>query len=241
MATPQRAVTAWPKLSDDWGYNGAACLWSSVYDGLSPAQIQQVERVISRKRLPKGTTIFGVGDAPDEVVIVVDGRIRCYVLSESGESYTVALYGHDRLTGLMSALMEVPRMATAETIETVSLDLISRRSLRQLMIEVPEFGANVAKLAAAMASDLIWALQERALRSATERLCSALLTLGRPDDGGLVTVQGLSQGDLAGIVGVSRTWVNLTLTELVSACLLTRRRLEIRILNPEALQAMLRG
>jgi CRP-like cAMP-binding protein len=161
-------------LSDDWGYNGAACLWSSVYDGLSPAQIQQVERVISRKRLPKGTTIFGVGDAPDEVVIVVDGRIRCYVLSESGESYTVALYGHDRLTGLMSALMEVPRMATAETIETVSLDLISRRSLRQLMIEVPEFGANVAKLAAAMASDLIWALQERALRSATERLCSGL-------------------------------------------------------------------
>jgi len=228
-------------LSDDWGYNGAACLWSSVYDGLSPAQIQQVERVISRKRLPKGTTIFGVGDAPDEVVIVVDGRIRCYVLSESGESYTVALYGHDRLTGLMSALMEVPRMATAETIETVSLDLISRRSLRQLMIEVPEFGANVAKLAAAMASDLIWALQERALRSATERLCSALLTLGRPDDGGLVTVQGLSQGDLAGIVGVSRTWVNLTLTELESAGLITRRRLEIRILNPEALQAMLRG
>mgnify|MGYP002737255597 FL=1 len=228
-------------MSDDWGYNGAACLWSSVYDGLSPAQIQQVERVISRKRLPKGTTIFGVGDAPDEVVIVVDGRIRCYVLSESGESYTVALYGHDRLTGLMSALMEVPRMATAETIETVSLDLISRRSLRQLMIEVPEFGANVAKLAAAMASDLIWALQERALRSATERLCSALLTLGRPDDGGLVTVQGLSQGDLAGIVGVSRTWVNLTLTELESAGLITRRRLEIRILNPEALQAMLRG
>ena len=141
----------------------------------------------------------------------------------------------------MSALMEVPRMATAETIETVSLDLISRRSLRQLMIEVPEFGANVAKLAAAMASDLIWALQERALRSATERLCSALLTLGRPDDGGLVTVQGLSQGDLAGIVGVSRTWVNLTLTELESAGLITRRRLEIRILNPEALQAMLRG
>ena len=130
---------------------------------------------------------------------------------------------------------------TAETIETVSLDLISRRSLRQLMIEVPEFGANVAKLAAAMASDLIWALQERALRSATERLCSALLTLGRPDDGGLVTVQGLSQGDLAGIVGVSRTWVNLTLTELESAGLITRRRLEIRILNPEALQAMLRG
>lgn len=54
-------------------------------------------------------------------------------------------------------------------------------------------------------------------------------------------MQGLSQGDLAGIVGVSRTWVNLTLTELESAGLITRRRLEIRILNPEALQAMLRG
>ncbi|MGE0221154.1 Crp/Fnr family transcriptional regulator [Mycolicibacterium sp.] len=240
---PRNRGAAVPSRHDDT-FNGATCVWNSVYDGLTHEQTAMIQQSIRIRTHYRGDTLFNIGDQPTEVLIVFAGRIKAYVLSADGVSFTPALYGPGRVTGLISTLRNVPRMMKVVAVDDVRIGSVSKSDLHRLMISIPVFGENVAKLVAAMAADLIWVINERALLPARERLFNALMSLSHPSSnpihGQIQVVRGLSQEDLAGIVGVSRTWVNLTLAAMEEDGVIARQRMEIQILDSEKVRTALR-
>lgn len=218
---------------------GERCRWALALDHLSNTEVALVNTKVRSRKYGAGETVFIEGHPAEELVIVSQGQIKCYMLSPSGNTFTPAIYGPDRLTGLLSALLEAPRMVTAATTRPSVLSSIHITDLHYLMGKIPMFSANMAKLAAAMASDLIWVLGQRAMMPASVRLCYALIALGqqRPlaDWPNALVVQGLSQEDLAGFIGASRTWVSHTLGELEQAGFIWRDRKEIGVYEPDRL------
>lgn len=212
---------------------GKLCSWDMVFEGLTREQASEVRGALRLKCYSKGSTLFHLGDPADDIVVVRSGRIKCHLLGEAGTVYSPAIYGPGRVTGLLSALLSATRMVSAIAIEETQIDLLSRKDLHRLTVSIPIFGENITRLSAAMAGDLIGVLSERALHTAKERLFSALLALGQPPDtsaqDGILVVKGLSQEDLAGIVGTTRTWVSLMLADLEKDGLICRKKHEISV------------
>lgn len=125
---------------DHADFNGASCVWSSVFDGLSPSQSASVHQAVRVREHNRGTTLFNVGDPPNDVLIVMTGRIKVYMLSADGTTFTPALYGPDRVTGLISTLRGVPRMMKAVTVDDAAIGSLTRGDLHRLMMELPLSG-----------------------------------------------------------------------------------------------------
>lgn len=212
---------------------GKLCVWDMVFEGLTPEQVSDVRRALKSRTYNKGSTLFNLGDTANDLLVIRSGRIKCHFLGEAGAIYSPAIYGPGRVTGLLSALLSTPRMVSAVALEKTQIDSLSRNDLHSLVIDIPLFGENIAKLSAAMAGDLIGVLAERALQPAKERLFSALVALGQPPDPPTqdcaLIVRGLSQEDLAGIVGTTRTWISLMLSDLEKDGLICRHKHAISI------------
>jgi DNA-binding Lrp family transcriptional regulator len=73
------------------------------------------------------------------------------------------------------------------------------------------------------------------------RLCSTLKSLARPDSGDAagrrLLVDGLTQEEFAKMVGVSRNWVAIALSELERLGLITKRRGRITIISARRIDA----
>jgi CRP/FNR family cyclic AMP-dependent transcriptional regulator len=101
------------------------------------------------------------------------------------------------------------------------------------METIPRFSLNVARLLAVLSGESIMRIGPLVLDPTNMRLASTLNNLAALDEadstGQSHVIIGLSQGELAKVVGASRTWVVLTLAEFDRLRLLERRKRGIRI------------
>lgn len=217
--------------------------WTDILSGLTPDEVAYIKERTEARTYETGEILFHEGDPANDVIIVASGRIKCFVLGVDGTSFTLTIYGQGRLTGIWSALLKQPRMVTAQALEKTVIWSLKANELQLCMARLPTFSRNLLYHSASMASDSISVLERRVTLPAAQRLCRTLLILGRPAiiEGwpAAVKVHGLSQEEIAGVVGVSRTWINLILSDLERHNLIWRSRLEIGIYNPQALEQFL--
>lgn len=227
-------LTASPKIPS-WIPLGQNCTWRSALDGLTDSEIELINSYLQRKTYEPRTIIFRIGDVADRMLICESGRMRMYHSNEVGEEFTLFLQPEGYTVGLPSALLGEPRMVTVESVERSVMLSLPREHLFELMLRIPRFSINIAKLAASLHRESVYSTSPLALDSAAVRLGKVLARVATAQHnaklGNYYAVLGLKQDDLASMVGISRTWLSLMLTTLENNNLLWRGRLMIGIYN----------
>ena len=104
------------------------------------------------------------------------------------------------------------------------------------MRTVPGFLENITRLLALLSVENIERSGTLALDDAWVRLGRILISLARNDNSNACpTITGLTQEDLAKMVGVSRAWVGAALSEFELMSLISKQRGRITILHPDRL------
>jgi CRP/FNR family transcriptional regulator len=118
---------------------------------------------LKRLTLPPGTGIFAEGDAGDAMYLVESGRVRIFE-GAAGDTTTLKEFGLGEFFGEMALVDEMPRSASAETLEETVLLVITKENFDSMVLQNPS-----------MALLLIQALSERirTLTAEIERLRSA--------------------------------------------------------------------
>lgn len=165
--------------------------------------------------------------------------------SEAGAEFTIGIWPAGYTFGLISTLLDQPRIVSAESVERTVMLALSRPHMFELMRAIPNFAINIARLTAAIARFSMVSTSPLALDSALVRLSKVLVSVAVPDSDDAsktaMIVRGLNQEDLASMVGVSRTWLTLMLSMLESKGLLWRKRRQIGILDLDILQEFCNG
>lgn len=201
--------------------------WAVALDGLTRNERGAVDARMTPRAYAARALVFDQGDEGTELLVVQSGRIRLFHRTPDGQEFTSGIWSSGYTIGLVSALLGHKRALCAESIDGVSVAVLARRHLLRLMEEIPRFAVNVARLIALLANDSFMRSAPLALDSADVRLGKVLIRLGVADDAGeerRVVVRGLSQEDLARMVGASRAWINRALASFESEGLITRRR-----------------
>lgn len=221
-----------PNLSPKWGI---------AMEGLGALHRQIVLDRMSAITCGSQEVLFEQGEPSDRLFLITQGRVRLFQTLDNGEEFTFGISLPGTILGLAALVADRPRILSAQALGVATLSAMKRKDLIDLMSEIPSFHWNVSRLLAILSIESIERSGPMALDSAFARLGNALRSLARPyldPANGVETlvVDGITQQELAKMVGASRSSVTIALSEFVRLGLIDKRRERITIRDERGLE-----
>jgi CRP/FNR family cyclic AMP-dependent transcriptional regulator len=201
--------------------------------GLSSDAQEALSRNVRQVSYGKGSTVRMVASRP-RPGIVVDGLLRAYVATAAGREVTVTYARPGYPIGILSQFMAESPLGLEAIEDTTVLYFDARQFDRLAATDM-----TVAHIVGSwMADDIVGTantLLSFAFGSVRSRLAAHLLSIARPDAGGVLAAQ-VTQQQLADAIGSARQVVARALSDLVSEGLVSTHRGEVLINDEASLQ-----
>jgi CRP-like cAMP-binding protein len=170
------------------------------------------------RRFRNGAAVFTEGDRGNDVAVVVAGRLKILCTTESGGEVALAIRQPGDLVGELAAIDSpgTPRIASAVALGPTTVRLIRAVEFTDFLIAHPTSGLVLLR----MLTSRMRAAERRRVEygsiDATRRLGRLLVELAEAPDarGGATIGAGLSQSELASLIGASRESVARGFTRL---------------------------
>ena len=215
----------------------------SLFAALSEAQLAEIVPFLHPRTYAPGVTLFHQGMPGTSLYVIEEGRVRLFSTGHNGHEHTLAIYGPGDIFGELTLLDGLPRSASAVTITTVAVWLLSKADLDRKMEQYPAIARSMNRILAARLRASATHVEAIIFQDVIGRLAYELFNLsehhGQRTSAGVVIDMPLTQADLGSIVGATRESVNKALATLRSRQLIQVDGTQIIILNSAGLQNLL--
>lgn len=148
--------------------------------GCSPRAAQSLHGIGQTRVTPSATVLVHQGDVADGNWLILDGNVRCEVLSPEGRSNVVATHPPGDMIGVFGRRPET-MSASLTTHGSTRLLAIGNPAIERLGIDDSEFALAVARSYARQSGTLLDRLAARISLTAAGRIHQRLLDLAGPD------------------------------------------------------------
>ena len=215
---------------------------AAIFSTIDEAGQQAIAKELRRVTFRAGQSIFSRGDPGDELYLVLSGRVRLSVLTAEGRELSFAHAGPGSVFGEIAMLDGRARTADATAVGNVEAMVLGQGAFRRLLAAQPTFAEGVIRFLCGRLREADMQLEGVALHRIEVRLARFLLGLcansGAPDDQEEIVVDmGMSQGELALLLGASRPKVNGALMLLEDQGAIARDGNKVRCV-PDDLRAI---
>lgn len=211
----------------------------SLFEKLSPNQIEQVESQSRMRKFSKGSLVYLPSDQSESVLLLISGRIKLYHLTPDGKQALLALIDPGELFGELAVLEGGTREEFAEAMDSAQVVAIPRSVIHDLMENHAGVSLGVTRLLGLRRRRVERRLKSLLFRSNRERLVHLLVELlekyGQNEEEGVRIAIRLSHQDLANIIGSTRETVTVLLGELGYDRLLLIKKRKIYVPDPARL------
>jgi CRP/FNR family cyclic AMP-dependent transcriptional regulator len=182
-------------------------------DGLTAAS-----RAGSTRRYGAGQIICHQGDPGDRLYVVLHGLVKVVFTSERGNEIVLRTLGDAEVFGELALLDGSPRSASVVAVESTLVFMLLRERLLELMRQHPRLGDEFLRMLGHLVRRLTEQAGDLVFLDLPGRLAKLLLQLvgQHGTGGGAVLDRGLTQSDLAAMIGASRPAVNRALQSLAA-------------------------
>jgi CRP/FNR family transcriptional regulator, cyclic AMP receptor protein len=163
--------------------------------------------------------IFSRGDPGREIYLVLEGRIRLSILSSDGRELSFAHAGPGNIFGEIATLDGGERTAGATAISRVQAMALPQRAMLELIENNPKVATAAIRFLCTRLRETDQRLEAIALHRIEVRLARLMLSALKLQSPGATGKNvaldlGMSQGELALLIGASRPKVNIALAML---------------------------
>jgi CRP-like cAMP-binding protein len=213
-----------------------------VLAGVPPDDVRRFLAMARRRTFERDQIVFHRGDLADAVHLVTKGRFAVRVVSPVGQSAMLAVRGPGETFGEF-ALLEATarRTVTVAALEAGETLAIGGDAYRSLLEEYPELKDVLVRLLADRLRFADRHITASHFLDADARVRWALLQLVPVYGDGNRAVVPLTQESLAELAGTARGTVNRVLREEQDRGVVSLERGRVRVLDPDALSARVRG
>ena len=183
-----------------------------LFADLDDSALERIATDATERTLQRGDVLFVEGEEPDDLYVVIEGRIAIANRSIDGRESVVALMEPGDLFGEMGLFDGFGRSAEGRALEPSTVIEISYAPVKELYADRPEELWSVVKLLAARVRSVDEALADSVFLDVTGRTAKRLLELAGDADEFLLPI---TQEELAGMVGASRERVNKAIASFV--------------------------
>jgi CRP-like cAMP-binding protein len=207
---------------------------------LGPDDADALLALTRRRRIRRNETILRAGAAGDEVVVVLDGRVKLSAYGPDRREVVIALRGPGELLGEMAALGGQRRTATAVAVDDAEVGFLHADELRDYLHDHPDAALVMIRMLVRRLSEATRDVVDLATRDSVGRIAKRLLELaaehGAPIDGGTRIELSLSQDELARWTGATRETVSRALRLMRQLGWVATDHRTVTVLDPEALR-----
>jgi len=203
-----------------------------LFAGLDDDALAKVVEAGRDLEMRRGDVLFREGDDPDELFVVVSGRIAIANKSIDGRESMVALMEEGDLFGEMGLFDGRGRSAEARALETSVVTAVPYGPVRNLYQDDPALLWRVVAMLAGRLRTMDTALADSVFLDVTGRTAKRLLDLAGDEDEFSLPI---TQEELAGMVGASRERVNKAIASFIRLGWIEQIDRTYRITNREQL------
>jgi CRP-like cAMP-binding protein len=183
-----------------------------LFAELLPEELERVSAAAEHRGLRRGDILFSEGDEPDELFVVVSGRIALANKSADGRESVVALVEGGDVFGEMPLFDGLGRSTEARALEPSEVIAIPYGPVQAVYESRPTLLWSVVALFSGRIRAMDAALADSVFLDVTGRTAKRLLELAGDDDEFVLPV---TQEELAAMVGASRERVNKAIAAFV--------------------------
>lgn len=209
------------------------------FAGLSGQELEALADSLEKRTFGKGMIIFHKGSPGQTLYIIESGKVRIFIISESGQEISVNIYGPGDAFGELALLDGLPRSAGAVAMEqTVTFTLHRDDFLRHLEAH-PRMARSIIEVLSTRLRYTTTYAESLAFLDVYGRVAAKLLELaeryGVQKEGIEIELR-LTQAELASWVGTTRESVNKVLGTFREQGLIELEGRKITILDRERLR-----
>lgn len=187
----------------------------------------------TKKKFAKNCVIINEGDPAGPLFIILSGKVRVYLVSESGKSVTLSIQKIGSYFGELSLLDDQPRSASIITLEPTLCAMIQKQAFVDwLAAHTEEAALGVMRGLTRRIRCLTDNVRGLALFDVYTRLARALHESAVVQDDQLIILEKISHQELANQVGSSREMVSKIMKDLSTGGYLEKSGKTIRIIKP---------
>lgn len=189
----------------------------AIFAAMEPDSLRALAADLRPRRWTAGAAIFMRGDPGDQMLAVVSGRIRLSLSTAQGREMVLGTVDAGGILGEMALLDGAPRSADATAMEDTACLVLPRARFEAEARRRPDIGLALARHLSARLRRTNFQMESIALYDLQARLVRFLLLALReaPQDGPRRRLRpGLSQSDIAAILGASRPKVSAAFQSL---------------------------
>ena len=209
---------------------------NDLFRDLSETILSDVEKRTNMSSCDAGQVLFEPEQSGEVLFVLKRGHVQIYRLNPDGKKLIVSEVRPGGFFGEMALLGQGMFGNFAEATEESLICAMSRADILELFQRYPDVSMRVVDRLAQRLQEAESRLEVLAYQRLEARLASALLHECDPDD---QTVHGLSQQDLAEIVGASRESVTRLLNQMAKNDVVRISRRKIVLLDVDALRALM--
>lgn len=210
-----------------------------LLNGMSQQAVHDFNAMMRITRRRRGEWIFLLGDPADSIYFLREGRIKITALSEDGQEVLHEIIGPGEMFGDMSAILDIPRTTSAQTLEASLLCKIRRKDFETLLSMYPELSFQLLKSVGLRLKQAEAQLVNVICNDVSRRVRETLINLMVKESGTLpdrpVKIK-ITQQDLANLIGASRQKTWQTLKELEDSGVLRLMYRSILVIAPNKLR-----
>ena len=224
-------IPAQPQLS------GKAAFLSEtdIFRDLSSRELEDLERVTAMSTCRRGKVFYTPGETGEVLFILKRGRVNLYRINPDGKKLVTSTLSAGTMFGEMSLVAQGMHDTFAEAAEDCTLCVMSRSDVEHLLLSKPRVALRFMEMIAARLKDVETRMETVAFKSVPTRIATFLLQLSENTNG---KIAGVSHQDLADMVGTYRETVTRILNEFRGAGYIELGRLNVTILDQEAIQGI---
>jgi CRP-like cAMP-binding protein len=204
-----------------------------LLEALSPAEEARLRPHLERVALPKGKTLYEIGDRVSHAYFITGGMASLLSMTEEGETAQVAMIGSEGVVGVpvILKIQTSPygiQVQIAGTAVRLKAEVLDAEFLRGGGLQ-----DSLLRYLHALLTQITQSAICNRFHSVEQRLCRWLLVACDSVKGESIE---LTQAALADMVGAQRTGVTMTAAALQRRGLISYRRGRIRILDRRAME-----
>ena len=222
---------------------GGLKLWPTarleLLSGMSQEAVEHFNAMMRITKRQRGEWIYVLGDAADGIYLLRKGRMKITALGEDGHEVLHEILGPGEIFGDTSAILGMPRSTSAQALEDSLLCEVRRKDFESLLIAYPEVSLQLLKSVGLRLKKAEAQLLNVVCNDVSKRVREALIDLIAiesrvcPDQPVRI---GITQQDLANLIGASRQKTWQALKELESSSVLRLTYRSILVTNPQKLR-----
>lgn len=202
-----------------------------LFEGLAVEQLTRLKEHASLKSFPKNTILITQGDTTNTMYVVISGQVKVFLSDAEGKQVDINFLEGGSHFGELALLDNEPRSASVMTTEQTQCLMLSKSGFEQCLKANPNLALTLINLLSRTVRDLTENVRSLALTNTYTRVTKVLNDRAQEDASGQLSMDKLTQQDIANMIGSSREMVSRILKDLTAGGYIKTERKKIIILK----------